>query len=631
MATVLHTHGHLRNALKIVLVGDPEVGKTWLLSRSHELYATFSDDGYSLFKKPFVPPEEYSPTVFESYFTNVDTSDLGNYQTNMWDTGGWWIFNSVRPLTYVGADAIMLCFDVTNRESFYNITESWLPEVQKYQPGIPVLLVGTKGDLRAENESELKNLVLVSEAEAAAEKMGARYQETSAQTGEHVNKAFGAAVKLGHTYRVETGGKECRKRSRQFKHVDSAWLPPISSPPAFKTELSTHAKDFKEILKDVANADILFTFEDGSESISAHKIVLWLSPSAFRDALREKNTCTFKKFKDIFEVKEMSADLFQLGQNDNAIPKASQIMTCVVLKNWISRETLITILEFLYTGEAGISQESEHGKIKKVLTAAEKLKVCALVDICKHLLKCKGDKKKTDTENKSTGLAPRPPRLSVHGLFLDKEATPFSDVKFLVEDKLVFAHKAVLAARSPVLAALLSENFRDGKSSQIPLQGVDHQSFLAVLEYLYTDRFSSLDKSSIGSVLVLADRLCLQHLVQICEAEIQNGLQLIIPSEIDKDAATDLMDLFAFSKMFNAKQLTEWCLYFIALNLTRLQGISKELDSVVAENSQFIEKHSGPLHDYLRILEGKPKQTTKERRQLHRKATSCLPHQCNIL
>ena len=145
-------HTYSGNALKIVLVGDPEVGKTWLLSRAHELYATFSDDGFSLFKRAFAPSEVYSPTVFESSFTNVDTQNLGNYQTNIWDTGGWWIFNSVRPLTYVGADVFMLCFDVTNRESFNNITESWLPEVRKYQPAKPVLLVGTKGDLRAENE-----------------------------------------------------------------------------------------------------------------------------------------------------------------------------------------------------------------------------------------------------------------------------------------------------------------------------------------------------------------------------------------------------------------------------------------------------------------------------------------------
>lgn len=145
-------HCIVHDRLKIVLVGDAEVGKTWLLSRAQELFATFCDDGYSLFKKPFAPPEVYSPTVFESFLTNVDTQNLGNYQTNIWDTGGWWIFNSVRPLSYVGAHVFMLCFDVTNRDSLYHITESWLPEVNKYQPGVPVLLVGTKGDLRAEKE-----------------------------------------------------------------------------------------------------------------------------------------------------------------------------------------------------------------------------------------------------------------------------------------------------------------------------------------------------------------------------------------------------------------------------------------------------------------------------------------------
>lgn len=238
------------------------------------------------------------------------------------------------------------------------------------------------------------------------------------------------------------------------------------SPPTFSTEPSTYAKDFKKALKDVTNADIVFTFEDGSESIPAHKIVLWLNPSAFQEALCQKDAYTFKKFKDIFEFKEMSGDSFQSGQHINL--KTSESATCVVLKDWISREIFMEILEFFYTGEAEISMDSEYEEIKKLLSAAEKLKVCALVDICNHLLKLKDNKKTTDsTEKKATGLAPKPPRPSVRDLFIAKRATPFSDVTFLVEDKLVFAHKVVLTARSPVLAAHLSENFRDGKSSQV--------------------------------------------------------------------------------------------------------------------------------------------------------------------
>ena len=239
------------------------------------------------------------------------------------------------------------------------------------------------------------------------------------------------------------------------------------APPKFKADQSTHAKDFKEILKDVNNADVLFTFEDGSESIAAHRIVLWLRQSAFKDVICDKDAHTLNKFKDIFEVKNMSADIFQQAQNDPVYSTASsQSMVCVLLKNWISHETFIEILEFLYSGEVRISEESECDRIKELLTAAEKLKVSPLVDICNYLLKLKGDEKTTDTKKKIIGQ-PTPPPISVCDMFLDKKATPFSDVTFVVEGKLAFAHKAVLKARSTVLAALLGGNFREGKSSQV--------------------------------------------------------------------------------------------------------------------------------------------------------------------
>ena len=68
--------------------------------------------------------------------------------------------------------------------------------------------------------------VSVSEAEAVAQIMGSLYQETSAQTGEHVDKVFGSAVKLAHDNRKGDHGN--LSRLRQFNKFDSAWLPPIS-------------------------------------------------------------------------------------------------------------------------------------------------------------------------------------------------------------------------------------------------------------------------------------------------------------------------------------------------------------------------------------------------------------------
>lgn len=83
---------------------------------------------------------------------------------------------------------------------------------------------------------------------------------------------------------------------------------------------------------------------------------------------------------------------------------------------------------------------------------------------------------------------------------------------------------------------------------QIPLHGVDFQSFLAVLEYLYTDHCSILDKIPVENVLVLADRLVLPHLVQICEVEMHKGLQQLMQTQISENVAKEWLDVLAFSK-----------------------------------------------------------------------------------
>ena len=137
-------------ALKIVLVGDADVGKSWLLLRAHNLYdQCLFGEGLTIFeKKAFEPPEIYSPTDLKTYVVNVETPVLGNYQTKVCDAGGRSLHDSIRPLAYFGAHVVMLCFDVTNRESFRNITQRWLPEIQRYHPSVQVLIVGTKSDLR---------------------------------------------------------------------------------------------------------------------------------------------------------------------------------------------------------------------------------------------------------------------------------------------------------------------------------------------------------------------------------------------------------------------------------------------------------------------------------------------------
>ena len=53
-------------------------------------------------------------------------------------------YDRLRPLTYMGADIILVCFAIDNRESFKNVTDYWYPELNQHIPDVPTLLVGTK-------------------------------------------------------------------------------------------------------------------------------------------------------------------------------------------------------------------------------------------------------------------------------------------------------------------------------------------------------------------------------------------------------------------------------------------------------------------------------------------------------
>ena len=53
------------------------------------------------------------------------------------------------------------------------------------------------------------------------------------------------------------------------------------------------------------------------------------------------------------------------------------------------------------------------------------------------------------------------------------------------------AHQSVLAARSPVLAAMFRHRFQEGETAKVRLVDVDFQCFKAYLHLLYTGHLSA--------------------------------------------------------------------------------------------------------------------------------------------
>eukprot|EP00005_Dracoamoeba_jomungandri_P006993 CAMPEP_0174272322 /NCGR_PEP_ID=MMETSP0439-20130205/50853_1 /TAXON_ID=0 /ORGANISM="Stereomyxa ramosa, Strain Chinc5" /LENGTH=197 /DNA_ID=CAMNT_0015362807 /DNA_START=66 /DNA_END=659 /DNA_ORIENTATION=- len=122
--------------IKVVIVGDGAVGKTSFL--------TAACCGYV--------PSEYTPTVFENYSKNVM---LGGklYNLSFYDTAGQEEYDKIRPLSYKLTNVFLICFCVSSRTSLKNVTQKWVPEVTHHCPTGTKILIGTKSDLKQNDDT----------------------------------------------------------------------------------------------------------------------------------------------------------------------------------------------------------------------------------------------------------------------------------------------------------------------------------------------------------------------------------------------------------------------------------------------------------------------------------------------
>jgi Ras-related protein Rab-2A len=107
----------------------------------------------------------------------------------LWDTAGQETYKSVTRSYFRGASGALLVFDLSRKQTFQHVMD-WLNDLRQIaEPDIVVILVGNKADLTHQEDN--KREVTREEAEDWARRNGVmEYVETSAKSGENVEKAF---------------------------------------------------------------------------------------------------------------------------------------------------------------------------------------------------------------------------------------------------------------------------------------------------------------------------------------------------------------------------------------------------------------------------------------------------------
>ncbi|EGG18219.1 Rab GTPase [Cavenderia fasciculata] len=565
--------------IKTVVVGDGAVGKSCLL-------IAYTTNAF---------PGEYVPTVFDNYSANVMYKGKP-INVGLWDTAGQEDYDRLRPLSYPQTDVFLVCFSIVSRASFENIKHKWYPEIQHHMPHVPKVLVGTKCDLRG---STSRPEVTAKEAFDLVKELGfTTYVETSALHQTNLKELFDKSFES-----VFNAPSVKSKKGVKPPPIPPV-MPPAGKAPWMNIITSSYEKEMKTTLESQNFADVKFVFAD-DRPILAHRVILCASSQVFRRLFAMTTNSDHSPYKpeDIEEgrVKGIkSLKSVPSSTYDDGSLSSGELVEIEVAG--FSRRIFYRFVEFLYTGLLNTSDRTD--QIKDTMSIGEAFEYKFLVNACKNLLNGAEDLNPSISTYLNDEIGER-----AKELFFNKKV--YSDIQFVVEGKVLYAHKAFIYSRSPVVNAFVNstKDFSEKEGSTVELSdGIGYEPFKAILEYLYTSHAPIEDNDSVG-ILVLANRFGLSRLMTLCE--------LYISKEIDRAVAVgifrsqlDIIGLYMCAKQHNSEQLTKFCLHFIASNY---QPMTKrpEFKNLDPESKRVLEENQWPPVSYLEACEEYEKELEK--------------------
>lgn len=127
------------------------------------------------------------------------------------------------------------------------------------------------------------------------------------------------------------------------------------------------------------------------------------------------------------------------------------------------------------------------------------------------------------------------------------------DIKLVIGNSSVLAHKLVLATRSKVFRSMFTHNTRENQRNTIEMNDVSSKAVKAFIKYLYVEEVDVLEE--VDTLLMLADKYDVQCLKRRCENYLEQTVN-------EKNA----IDLFLKAEFLNLQRLKKRSLFVIKKN-----------------------------------------------------------------
>ncbi|KAG4071174.1 hypothetical protein HA402_001164 [Bradysia odoriphaga] len=162
----------------------------------------------------------------------------------------------------------------------------------------------------------------------------------------------------------------------------------------------------------------------------------------------------------------------------------------------------------------------------------------------------------------------------------------YSDVKFSVEDRLVVAHKVILADRSEVFRRMFSWNADDPKSNEpIEIKDTSYAAFEMFIDVIY---FGTVPSNSEPEV-------CLEIIVLADKYDIPDIKDAVEESAVGLMNSDNVTSMLITSDLHKAQRIKKVALEFFAKNpvpeISNVQDLANYPDLMV-EVLTYIQKHS---------------------------------------